>query len=570
MFYYDSRFAKSFILLFVLNSFFITLAQIYNLPKLFDAYWFYSFFYRESMLFCTYFLAFCLIYFIKIQWFQKLFLACVIILSVLFFLINLFMLYHFEVTLNDYLVSVALQSDPRESKEFFITYFDLKFCLLAFLFCVLFYLVYKYARALKQGGGSRVILLVFVLLLLFVTAAHIFKFRPHYERASDVIYNTAVAVNGSLKKILSSMKEYEKISHDYDEFIKDLNYTQASKEDQIQNLVLIIGESAQRNLMQIYGYKLKNTPNLSKLKDEKPKNLLVFDDVISSRATTYESLSQVLSFANQENNNKEWFEYLNLIDAMRLGGYKNINISNQEKFSLFDKASTTIFGRSDEVHWASLSSYFENSKPDEKILPLIDKVLAKQYKPLFLSVHIMGNHAIYYNRYPKEFAIFSEKDIQSKFGKKTRAEYANAVLYTDFVLSEVIKKFQDTDSLIIYISDHGEDVYDSGEEYQLHNDVKINRFMVEVPFIIYASDTFQAKHPKAYEKIVKAQNRPFMLDDLVHAIIDIAGFNIDGFEAKRSLFADDPSFLENRARRVGKSAQKDYDKELKNQLFNTK
>lgn len=565
MFLRNSHFAKSFVLLLVLNSCYIAFSQFYNLAKSFEGYWIYSFFYRESMLFCTYFIAFFLIYQLKIKWLMNSILSFIIACSVILLLVHLFLIYHFDTTLNDYILSVALQSDPRESKEFFISYFDLKFCVLSLLFLLAFYLIYTFTKPLSARGGG-LILIIFALLFVFVTSAHIFKFRPYYERSSDVIYNGIASFNSALNTILKSKKEYEKISLHYDDFIKNINIKKASEEDMIENIVLIIGESAQRNLMQIYGYRLENTPYLNEIKAQNPQNLIVFKDVISSRATTYESLSQVLSFANQDNINKDWFECLNLVDAMKLGGYTSINISNQEKFSLFDKASTTIFGRSDKVYWAGLNSSFEYSKPDEKVLPFVDKVVDEKHKALFLSIHLMGNHTVYYNRYPKSFNHFTPQDIHSKYHKKEKAEYANAILYTDFVLNEIIKKFKDQDSLIIYISDHGEDVYDSSNTFAGHVDSKINRFMVEVPFIIYASDIFINKHPNHYKKIQQAQDRPFMLDDLMHAIIDIAGFEIDGFEANRSLFAKDPYFLYDRIRKVGKNAQKDYDKELKNSL----
>ncbi|MGX3045865.1 hypothetical protein [Helicobacter sp. T3_23-1056] len=52
-----------------------------------------------------------------------------------------------------------------------------------------------------------------------------------------------------------------------------------------------------------------------------------------------------------------------------------------------------------------------------------------------------------------------------------------------------------------------------------------------------------------------------MIDDLIHALIDIAGFQIDGYKSSRSIFSDD--FSANRARMLGTKANVDYDKELK-------
>lgn len=567
-FFKDKFFTKNFALLLVLNSIYISLAQFYNLPKFFDSYWCYSFIYREAMLFCTYFMAFCLIYALPLPLIKKAFVMLVSIISIILLTVNLFLALYFDTTLNDYLISVILQSDPNEANEFLSTYLSAKFVFYVLLCFSVLFISYRYGdlvfnALLKTKRALKIFYIIFITLLIALIFIHIFKLRPHYQRSSDVIYNVVSSTKSSLQSILTAMKEYEQISANFNEYIKDINYSKVPKDKQIQNIVLIIGESVQRNLMQIYGYYLPNTPNLSKLHKEKSENVFIFTDVIASQATTYESLSQVLSFANQDDLSRPWYEYLNIIDAMKLGSYKSINISNQERFSIFSKASTTIFNRCDETHWTSLSSSFGESKPDEKILPLLDKVKENNDQALFLSLHLMGNHATYYTRYPQNFAHFSSKDILSTNGKKIIAEYSNALLYTDFVLAEIIKRFENEDSIIIYISDHGDDVYDSGE-YNMHSDSKINRFMLEIPFIVIVSDEFKAKHPEIYARIKNSTNKPFMIDDLSHAIIDIAGFKIEGFQTSRSLFNED--FNTHRKRMVGKKAQKDYDKELKSQL----
>ncbi len=575
-FYNDKFFAQSFVLLMALNSLYIVLAQFYNLPKLFDAYWFYSFFYREIMLFCTYFMGFCVIYAIPFTLLKKAFVCLVCVASTLLLIINIFLALNFDATLNDYLVGVALQSDPNETKEFLHSYFSLKFTLCtatALVFCALSFKFGGaiFAKFIRRKNGVKALYTGFAMLFIALVFIHIVRIRPHYERSSDVIYNAAVSCKDALEFILQASKEYEQIATNFDAFIKDINVSKAPQDRQIQNIVLIIGESVQRNLMQIYGYYLPNTPKISDLKAKKPENVLVFSDVIAPQATTYEALSQVLSFANQDALQKPWFEHLNLVDAMKLGGYKAINISNQERFSLFSKASTTIFGRCDETHYTSLSASFENSKPDEVILPILDKVKAAQNPTtaVFYSIHLMGNHAVYYNRYPSRFARFKASDISTSRGDlkaaKILAHYANALLYTDFVLDEIIKRFANSDSIVIYLSDHSDDVFDAERTHIIHSDSKINRFIVEIPFLVYVSDEFIAKHPQIHARLKAALGEPFMSDDLMHTIIDIAGFDISGFEPKRSLISDDKTFLRQRKRLVGKKADKDYDKDLKAQ-----
>ena len=119
--------------------------------------------------------------------------------------------------------------------------------------------------------------------------------------------------------------------------------------------------------------------------------------------------------------------------------------------------------------------------------------------------------------------------------------------------------------VILSFSDHGEEIYDF-RNFIGHSDSKISRFMVEIPFIIYVSDSFIQKHPQLYKRIQKAQNQKYMNDDLMHTLLDIAGISLNGYESQRSLLATNKAFLKSRMRKVeDKSNVKDYDKELKTQ-----
>ena len=66
---------------------------------------------------------------------------------------------------------------------------------------------------------------------------------------------------------------------------------------QPSTLVLVIGESTNRQRMSLYGYPRATTPKLDALRDQ----LAVFDNVITPRPYTIEALQQVLTFADEQN-----------------------------------------------------------------------------------------------------------------------------------------------------------------------------------------------------------------------------------------------------------------------------
>ncbi|MCX2717962.1 sulfatase-like hydrolase/transferase, partial [Helicobacter sp. MIT 21-1697] len=161
----------------------------------------------------------------------------------------------------------------------------------------------------------------------------------------------------------------------------------------------------------------------------------------SSQATTFASLSQALTFFNQDyaltTPQNQWYEYLNIIDAFKLGGYHTRAISNQEPVSLFGNAAATILKRADESVFVNDSDSFDLAKHDEAILQVLYTIPPPPL-PHFTALHLMGSHNRYESRYPKEFAYFKADSVQGTFnGADTSqiAAYLNSLLYNDFILS---------------------------------------------------------------------------------------------------------------------------------------
>ena len=196
----------------------------------------------------------------------------------------------------------------------------------------------------------------------------------------------------------------------FDEIAKDFSskINAINDEEKIKNIVLVIGESAQRNYMQIYGYDLNSTPKLSQRLSKEPENTFVFKDVISSYVTTHKSLSQVLTFANQDNK-QEWHKSFNVMDFFNIISYDTYVLSNQESYGFFSVSITSILSRALNPIFLNKTDKFDNVSLDEVILKNLTKL--KKDKASFYAFHLLGSHATYYKRYPKEFDVFSANSI---------------------------------------------------------------------------------------------------------------------------------------------------------------
>ncbi|WP_121763785.1 sulfatase-like hydrolase/transferase [Helicobacter burdigaliensis] len=130
-------------------------------------------------------------------------------------------------------------------------------------------------------------------------------------------------------------KNYEKIYLEYKGSVKSAK--------KIPHIVLVIGESAQRAHLSLYGNALDTTPLARKL--EKEGNLIKFSDTIAPYAQTRFVLDFLLNFASA--GDKDFTKRLNMIDLFKLGGYKSAYFSNQELASINTRLITAIANRAD-------------------------------------------------------------------------------------------------------------------------------------------------------------------------------------------------------------------------------
>ncbi len=140
----------------------------------------------------------------------------------------------------------------------------------------------------------------------------------------------------------------------------------------------------------------------------------------------------------------------------------------------------------------------------------------------------MGSHPDFRLRSPQNFKLFDCDDYVCNndcYNSQVLAEYDNSIYYNDFVVNSIISCYQDSNSLVIYLSDHALDLFQTDCDYAGH--AKANKEStkvgVEIPFWIYVSPKFKKNNPQMVERINNSRNKPFMTDDLIYVIMDIMG-----------------------------------------------
>lgn len=193
--------------------------------------------------------------------------------------------------------------------------------------------------------------------------------------------------------------------------------------DNIRNVVVIIGESANRDYMGVYGYQRNNTPWMSKM--NLSSNTILFDKVYSSYRMTNKSLAYFLTESSQYND-KEVYNSLNLIDVLNASGYDTYWISNQGNISNYREVYNVIAQKSKHISFIE-----KGDELDEALIDLIDIPVDDKKKAIF--IHLGGSHHPYL-MFSNKFKVYPNDDVNDR--------YDNTILYTDYVLSAIFQKLK--------------------------------------------------------------------------------------------------------------------------------
>ncbi|WP_040268082.1 phosphoethanolamine transferase CptA [Pseudomonas rhodesiae] len=306
---------------------------------------------------------------------------------------------------------------------------------------------------------------------------------------------------------------------------------------QPSTLVLVIGESTNRQRMSLYGYPRATTPELDKLRDQ----LAVFDNVITPRPYTIEALQQVLTFADEENPDL-YLKTPSIVSMMKQAGYKTYWITNQQTMTKRNTMLTTFSEQADEQVYLNNNRNQNARQYDGDVLAPFSKALADPAERKFIVVHLLGTHMSYQYRYPPSFDKFTDREGVpagiSDDQLPTYNSYDNAVLYNDFVVSSLIKDYAKTDpnGFLLYLSDHGEDVFDSAGHSTLgRNEGKPTAPMYTIPFMAYASAKWRESHSWNFAGDLQ---RPYSSSQLIHTWADLAGLSSEELDRSKSLVSD--------------------------------
>ena len=335
------------------------------------------------------------------------------------------------------------------------------------------------------------------------------------------------------------------------------------------NIVLIIGESYGKLHSQQYGYFMPTTPR--QIKREKSGLLVPFSDVVAPWNLTSFVFKNVFSL-HVVGEKGEWCDYPLFPSLFRKAGYHVTFITNQ----FLPKAKQAVYDFSGGffLNHPELSAAMFDSRNqqlyrfDRGLLDDYDKNQQQHNTDHNLIIfHLLGQHVRYNQRFPSDRRHFKAEDYEKKRadldGKQRNvlADYDNAALYNDSIVDAIISRFEDKEAIIIYMPDHGEECYEGNRGFICRNhsaaiDYDLAHYEFEIPFWIFCSYKYAAKHPDIYKEIIGAKNRRFMTDALPHMLLYLAGIHTKDYHAEYNILS--PQYNEMRPRILKNTT--DYDK----------
>lgn len=460
-----------------------------------------------------------------------------IIAAAISFALNFYCILELDDTFDKDFALLLMETNWNEAREFVTSMLPLKIVLILGVIFSIFLFLWRLSRRhnLNLGKKGSVIALIAALAFIPLTISqwHVCRYGPihrvmEFAKVYDVPYD---------------LKSY------YTHPVIEIDDTQQMP----PNVVLIIGESFARFHSSLYGYEKNTNPHLNGLRDN--SLLFTFDSIESPAATTSLSFRYMLSTFDKTDDtrqDKHWYEYPTLIELMQDCGYDCYWFSTQARGGYIN-GSARVFARACEKSWflQKPGAVLNNNETLDIVLVDSSRMFCdtlSQAKRHFVIYHMMGSHFDYKMRYPKEFDQFKPKDYSDcpTEQQEILASFDNSILYNDYVVDKLIQLYDDKETIVIYLSDHGQDMFRSAPDYFMHgkeNDAASYQYGVEIPFMIYLSPTYQARHPQTVELLRHLQNNPrkWNSDYLPYAILDLIGVSsVDGQAINtHSLFSSD-------------------------------
>ena len=351
-----------------------------------------------------------------------------------------------------------------------------------------------------------------------------------YSGAAKAILRDKVFPVNVCYNLALSISEVQKIKH-YDITSRGFAYN-AEREAIVANrevYVLVIGEASRAANWQLYGYSRPTNPKLASRND-----ICIFDGVTTQCNATHKSVPMMLSSVSASQHYQLYLRS-GLPALFNEVGFTTYFISNQSpQGAMIDNL----------VADAHRVVYIPTPHYDGQMVEVMHKAMRTDPSPRILFIiHSYGSHFSYHQRYPRNFAMFLPDDdvaISSQNVSIIRNAYDNSILYTDYVLNEIISLLESYPTLcsaMFYCSDHGEDLFDNDSGRFLHSSLNVTYYQLHVASFAWFSSNYRSSFGDKVAAAVANRRAPATTRSVFHTMADMASISSPYVDCGASLLS---------------------------------
>ena len=301
-------------------------------------------------------------------------------------------------------------------------------------------------------------------------------------------------------------------------------------------LVIVLGETARAANWGLNGYERQTTPELAQA------GVINFPDMHSCGTSTEVSVPCMFSpWGRHDYDEKQIRSHQSFLHVLEHAGISTLWRDNQsgckgvcEGLELDQMDSATIAGLCadgrcmDEVMLDDLAARVR-ARPGDRVVVM----------------HQLGSHGpSYFQRYPAAFQRFTPTCDSAELGDCSREQivntYDNTIAYTDHFLAKVIgtlKGFDDYDTAMIYLSDHGESLgekglYLHGVPYAIAPDEQTH-----TPMVMWFSPQFAKARGLNLQCLQRRAGERTDQDNLFPSVLGLMQVKTKVYDRSRDLFA---------------------------------
>jgi lipid A ethanolaminephosphotransferase len=306
-------------------------------------------------------------------------------------------------------------------------------------------------------------------------------------------------------------------------------------------VVLVVGETARADHFSLNGYRKDTNPMLAK------QDVVSLSNVSSCGTSTSISVPCMFSSLGRKEYDKETaLNQQNVLDVLADHGVEILWRDNNS-----DSKGVATRLKFEDFKTSELNPECKDECRDIGMLAGLDQYIeTRNGKNILIVFHQMGNHGPeYHKRYPKEFEKFKPVCLTGELKDCTQDEidnsYDNAILYTDYFLSNVIdllKKYDDNHATaMLYVSDHGESLGEHGIYLHSAPYMMAPKEQTHVPAVVWMGKNFNYKK----EQLLPYKNDALSHDDLFCSLLITFRIDTKICEGKREMLMQSQALMNN-------------------------